>query len=206
MVGTEYSDGTIRNKLAVGHTRSDIYLSTLITTIGTSFVVIAIHGVISYGIGYFLFGNFNLHAYQIAIGIICGILANLVFTTLFVTIALNCSNKAISSVVSIFSSIVIIYASNLVGNKLLEPEMTYNGVVITANGIEYGDLIKNPAYVTGTVRKIFELFYDLSPSGQIMQIQSLDFTHWKYWIVFSVILFSVITLIGYKAFRKKDIK
>lgn len=206
MVGTEYSDGTIRNKLVVGYTRSEIYFSTLISIVGTSVAVIVTHGIVSYGIGYFLFGSFQFPITQIIIGIVCSLLANLVFTTLFVTIALNCANKSISAVVSIFSSIIIIYVANIVGQRLIEPEMTYNEVIISANNIQYGNLINNPAYVSGNIRKVFELIYDLLPSGQIMQIQSLNFAHWKYWIVFSVILFSVITFIGYTIFRKKDIK
>lgn len=206
IVGTEYSDGTIRNKLIVGHTRSEIYFSILLTTIAASIVVIAAHGVVSYGIGYFLYGNFSLPVTQIIVALICALMANLVFTTLFVAIALNCSNKSVSAVVSILSALVIIVATNLVGNKLLEPEMTYDGIVITANGIEYGDIIKNPNYVTGTVRKVYELLYDLLPTGQLMQIQSLNFDHWQYWLLLSIFLFFVITWIGYTVFSKKDIK
>lgn len=206
IVGTEYSDGTLRNKLMIGHTRSEIYFSMLFTTIGASVSVIAVHGIVSYGVGYFLFETFQLPATQIIIGIVCALLANLVFTTLFVAVALNCSNKSISAVVSILSSIVIIVVANIVEGKLNEPEMTYSNIIITASGIEYGDIVQNPNYVTGITRKVYEFLYDFLPTGQLMQIQSLNITHWQYWAVLSIVLFSVITLIGYILFRKKDIK
>ena len=38
-IGTEYSDGTIRNKLIVGHGRSRIYAANLITNIETAFLL-----------------------------------------------------------------------------------------------------------------------------------------------------------------------
>lgn len=206
IVGTEYSDGTLRNKLMIGHTRSEIYFSMLITTIGASVSVIAVHGIVSYGVGYFLFGTFQLPATQIIIGIVCALLANLVFTTLFVAVALNCSNKSVSAVVSILSSIVIIVVANIVEGKLNEPKMTYSNIIITVSGIEYGDIVQNPNYVTGITRKVYEFLYDFLPTGQLMQIQSLNVTRWQYWTILSVLLFFVITLIGYLLFRKKDIK
>lgn len=206
IVGTEYSDGTIRNKLMIGHTRSEIYFSMLLTTICSSIAVMAVHGIVSYGIGYFLFGTFYLPAAQIITAIVCGLLANLVFVTLFVAVALNFSNKSISAVVSLLSAIGIIVAANFVGIKLLEPETTYDSIVITANGIQYGNVIPNPNYVSGIARKIYELLWNLLPTGQLMQIQSLDFEHWQYWIALSVLLFGIITSASYYLFSKKDIK
>lgn len=206
IVGTEYSDGTIRNKLVSGHTRAEIYFSILLTNILASVAVIIIHGIISYGIGYFLFGTFHIPAAQVMIALICAAFANLVFTTLFVTIALNCSTKSVTAVISLLSSLAIAFAASFAGNRLLEPEMTYDGVIITQNGIQYGDMIQNPNYVTGFMRNVYEFIYNLLPSGQIMQIYSLEFTHWKHWLVLSVLLFTIITLIGYKLFAKKDIK
>lgn len=51
-VGTEYSDGTIRNKMIIGHTRTCIYLSNLIvcSTAGLGFCLSYIVGVIVAGL------------------------------------------------------------------------------------------------------------------------------------------------------------
>lgn len=213
IAGTEYSDGIIRNKLIVGHTRTEIYFSILLTNVWASIAVITTHGIVSYGTGYFLFGAFQISAAQILAAILCALLANLVFTTLFVAIALNCSNKSVTAVVSILSSLVIIFVANYAGQKLSEPEMIHEGITITDNAIQhiqyvqYGsEMVPNPDYVTGTLRNVYEFIYNLLPTGQLMQIQSLEFAHWQYMSVLSVFLFAVITIVGYKLFAKKDIK
>lgn len=205
IVGTEYADGTLRNKLIVGHTRSEIYFSMLFTTIGASMAAIAAHGIVSFGVGYFLFGTFQLPVTQIMIGILCALLANLVFTTLFVAIALNCSNKSVSAVVSILSSLVVIVVSNIAGGRLRESETIYDSIVITADGVEFGDMIPNPNYVTGMARKLYEWLYNTLPTGQLIQIQSLELSHWPYWLLVSIVLCIVLTFVGYLLFRKKDI-
>ena len=50
--GTEYSDGTIRNKLIIGHTRTCIYLSNLVvcSVVGMVFCISYIVGALAVGI------------------------------------------------------------------------------------------------------------------------------------------------------------
>ncbi len=206
IVGTEYSDGTIRNKVIVGHTRAEIYFSMLITNMEASVIAIAVHGVVTYVIGYFLFGGFTISLGQTIAYILCSLLANLVFIAIFVAIAMNCSNKAVTAVVSMIIAIVVIFVANIAGNKLIEPEMTYDGITITADGIQYGDLIKNPSYVSGFKRNVWEFIYDFLPSGQLIQIQQLKLDNLIYSAVLSVLFFASVTIVGYILFRKKDIK
>lgn len=206
MVGTEYSDGTIRNKLIVGCTRYKIYFSMLFINIFISIIMMVIHSVVSFIIGYYLFGFFHIGIKQLIVALFCVLLDIIVFIALFVAISLNCSNKSITVVISLVLSMVITFIANFIGNRLTEPEMINDGVVITADGVQFGDLIKNPNYISGITKKIYEFIYDLLPSAQLIQIQSLNFTHWNYWIIFSFILFIIITMLGYYFFHKKDIK
>lgn len=206
IVGTEYSDGTIRNKLIVGSTRTQVYFSNLIVSMVPSCLVWIIHGIITYGIGSFLFGNFQMTPWQITIALLCALLAFFVLSALFVAIAMNCSNRAVTAVISLLLVVGLLYLTSAIGSALAEPEMISNGVAITMDGVQSGDKIPNPACVTGFRKTVYEFMYDLLPAGQFLQMYSQDFTRCIRWSVFSVILFVLITTVGFVTFRRRDIK
>jgi len=206
IVGTEYSDGTIRNKVIVGHTRGQIYFSTLIVCAVTSALVLLIHAGITYGIGYWLFGAFQTPINQIGGAVISAFFVGFVFSALFAAIAMNAQNKAVTAVVTMILFIGLTYLASAIGNALVEPEMTYEGMVISMDGVQFGDMIPNPAYVSGFQRAVYTFLYDLLPTGQLIQMYTLEFAHSICWPVFSVLLFTLITVTGYMIFRKKDIK
>lgn len=205
-VGTEYSDGTLRNKIIVGATRFEIYFSTLISGVLATLFFTGLYMSFGYAVGYFLFDTFSISLSQVAMLSVCSTLANVVYTALFVSVAMNVSNKAVTSITSLTLFCVVFTVSSFISSKLSAPETTYSGVTITQNGVEYGDIISNPNYVSGTARRVYEFLYNILPSGQILQIISLETSNQKYWIVLSVLLFCAITFCGYGAFSKKDIK
>lgn len=206
-VGTEYSDGVIRNKLIVGHTRSNIYFSTLLLHLTSSLLMIAIHGVVSYGLGYTLFGGFHAEFSHLVYVIACSVLANLVFVSLFVGISMNGSNKEVTVVITIVLYIAILYFASFIGARLSAEEMTYDGIRILSDGtMQLGELVENPNYISGMTRSVYEFIYDLIPVGQIIQMQSEEFVPCIQFPVLSAVLIILNTAAGYLLFRKKDIK
>lgn len=206
-VGTEYSDGVIRNKLIVGHTRRDIYLSTMLLHMVSSLFMIVIHGVVSYGLGHLLFGGFQIEFSYLVYIIACSTFANLVFVTLFVSISINSSNKAMTVVVTMVLYIGILYLTSFVGARLSAEEMVYDGIELLSDGtVQFGELVKNPNYISGMTRTVYQFIYDLIPTGQIIQMQSDGFVPCIQFPVLSAVLIVLNTAVGYLKFRKKDIK
>lgn len=205
-IGAEYSDGTIRNKLIIGHNRAGIYFANLITCIVASSTMIIIHTILTLSVGYLLYEKFQMETSRLIFALVCIFLISAVYSAMCVMIAMNCHNKAITAVATILLMIILVYIATLIGQKLLEPEMTYDGIVISQNGIEYGDIIKNTAYVSGTKRKIYEFIYSLLPTGQIQQMYSLDFENSSYWPMMSLSLFTILSAVGAVIFKKKDLK
>lgn len=205
-IGTEYADGTIRNKLIVGHTRSEVYFSLLFANIFPSILVVLLHGIISYSIGYPLFGSFETSIALLALVMLSLILDMILFTILFAVISINCSSKSISGITSILLAYILIMAANFIQNRLYASEMIYENYTISANGIEYGNLIPNPSYISGMERNVYEVLYNLLPTGHFLQIQELDFSSAIYWPFISVVLIIGITILGYHIFHNKNIR
>ena len=115
-----------------------------------------------------------------------------------------CDMKVLLSIVFLFA--ILILASFFV-NALEEGPVVYSDVVITAeNGVQFGDLIENPAYIDGMQRTVYELIADILPTGQVIQMNNLEFERAARWPVFSLIMLIIATVAGYIPFRKRDIR
>lgn len=205
-LGTEYTDGALRNKLIVGHTRREAYFSFLITHILSATVLVLMHGILSYAIGYPLFGNFTTPASQLIWVLLSLLLDMIVFTAFFTAITINCSSKAFAIVSSLLSSYFILLATSFIQNKLTASEMIYDSLSVDTEGmVHYGNLIPNPSYTTGTERTVYEFLYNLLPTGHCLQVQEQSFSNAPYWLLASIALSIVITMLGYYFFKKKNI-
>lgn len=206
ILGTEYSDGTLRNKLIAGHSRGAVYFSLLFTAMLSAVLVVLSHGAVTYVMGRFLFGKIQMPLLQFAELVLLAALDALVFAALFTAIALNCPGKASGAVICLILSLALTFGTSMVYNKLREPEMSYDGIRITQDGIQLGEMIPNPAYVSGMTRKAFEFVCDLLPSGQLMQIQAMELERAARWLPLSLLLLVGVTAVGCGMFLKRDLK
>lgn len=214
-IGTEYSDGTIRNKLVVGHGRNAIYLSNLIVSAAAGLLMNLAYIVAVSAVGIPLFGLPQIGAAGMALLLLCSLFMTLSFTAIFTLIGMLIQNKALVATLSIIGALVILVFGSYVGSRLDAPEF-YEGYSFTetADGVvtSYGEegqnteKIPNPLYLEGAEREIFQFVYDFLPGGQAIQIFLVSVAHpWRL-VLYSLVIVALTTGCGLWFFRKKDIQ
>lgn len=204
-VGVEFDEHTIRNKLIVGHTRTEVFFSASITCAAACLALLA--GILACaGVTAVAFSrSFQMDWMQLAYSILCCALLSLVFSAISVAFVMNLPAKP--AIFLTLFLVAMLYVTSFMGARLLEPEMTYDGVTITMDGVEFGDMIKNPAYIEGNARRtMYELCYDLFPTGQALQMSNGEFERSLRWAPLSLVMLAVSTFAGYLPFRKREIK
>lgn len=206
-LGTEFEEHTIRNKFIVGYSRTQVYFAEYITCMVAAMMMLVVMLLFSMAFGLVLSLEFRSGRNEIILLVFCCVLIASVFSAMFVGISMNVGSKAVSLVVSMVFLFAILLLASFCVNALEEGPMVYSNVVITAeNGVEFGDLIKNPAYIDGTQRTVYELIADILPTGQTIQMNNLEFERASRWPVFSLMMLVVATVAGYLPFRKRDIR
>lgn len=206
-LGTEFDEHTIRNKLIVGYNRTQVYFAEYITCLTASLILLAAMLLFSGVSGYIFFREFQLGWTNVAFLVLCCTLMVSVFSAINVGICMNVRGKAASLVASIIFLFVILLLASYCVNALAEEPTTYSYISVTMDeGVQFGDLIDNPAYVEGNQRKVYELIADLLPTGQTIQLNDLDCERAARWPVLSVVMLIISTAAGYMPFRKRDIQ
>ncbi len=202
-LGTEYSDGVIRNKLVIGHTRFHIYFSNLIINFSATFLMMLV-----WLIGG-LIGIPTLGLWKMGMGLVIYLLISVLFvaafSAIFTFIGMICSNKAISAVLCILVFLGFTIFTSMIYNALSQPELS-SSILVTAEGMQMTDPTPNPNYVRGVWRDIYQFIIDFLPTGQGIQMSDLNIAHPVCMGLSSIFITIVVTLGGIVAFNKKDLK
>lgn len=206
-IGTDYSDGTIRNKLIVGHSRKGNYLSYLMVTAAVAMLFVAGYLLAVFAVGLPFSGSAVItHVELQPWRMMNFVLVIMEYTALFVLLSMLDSNKARNVVISLLVAVSVIMIGMMLYGRYAQPEFVNHVVVLPDGGIELKQGTANSKYLSGTIRTVVEWSTLLLPSGSVMLSldRNLDFD-WRNPLV-SVILIIVLTGIGIQLLKKKDIK
>lgn len=206
-IGTDYSDGTLRNKLSVGRSREEIYLSFLLTTFAAAFFFAAAYLLAVLLVGLPLSGTGVLTHVQAQprrlLG--CG-LAMMEYAALFTMVSMLDSDKARNIVISLLLAVILIFAGIWAYGKLSAPEYIQIVVLQSDGGTLLQDGAPNPDYLAGSIRTVFTWLTALLPTGGLAA--SLDKRLAFDWRspACALTLTTLLTVLGIGIFKKKDIK
>lgn len=205
-LGTEYSDGAIRNKIVTGCSRTAIYFANLITAFTASLLCLASHMLSCLAVGAPLLGWFTKPASLLIAAIVGSVVMLAAFCAIFTFLTMNFSKKSTSVVVCLLGVFILLIAAIYLYGRLDAPEF-FTGYMLSIDG-EFVQAVPepNPNYLTGTKREVFQFLFDLLPTGQSVQYTMLDFSDPLRLMGLSAAVTAVFSAAGAALFRKKDLK
>ena len=121
-IGTDYHDGTIRNKLICGASRTSVYLSNFITMASCGIFLVLMGYAVALGLGLPLFGSFEMPVSAVLALSLISILFTLAYVSIFHMVSMTSSSKTTSAVCCILLAFALFFIAIVLFNSLAQPE------------------------------------------------------------------------------------
>lgn len=216
-VGTEYSDGTVRNKMAAGYSRTEIYLANFIVNAAAGCILFTIYIIPAWCIGRLYLGKLQaftrsemvtyillMYVLMIALAGICTMISMLI------------SNEALAVILCLAIVVVLLLISiwliwELDTTEYFEAVIDEDDTYVI-RGITYHVGDPNPYYVGGMRRVLDKFLLNFLPGGAFM----IFFMYVNDTVLFSMnvgicflgaVIFTVVsTIAGVALFQRKELK
>lgn len=117
-----------------------------------------------------------------------------------------CQNKSHTVAGCILLAFILIFLGVYITSALNEPEYLA-GYSFTENGVTVEEAeTKNPNYISGTQRQVYEFMQDFTPGGQVLQISDMDAEQPAALALYDGMILLAATGFGMVLFRRKDLK
>lgn len=206
-IGTEYSDGTIRNKIVIGHTRTAIYLTNLFTCCFAGLVMCFSFILPTLIIGIPLFGFFSTDLRSILLLLFLSFAMTFAFVSLLTLVSMLRQNRAIASVINILGVFILLFFAAYINARLQEPK-TYDSYIYETDSGQIAEEAEepNPYYLTGGKRKMYQFLFDALPTGQSIQLTQMQLHDPVVSALSSAGICLIASGVGIVVFKRKDIK
>ena len=163
-LGTEYHDGTIRNKVAAGFRRGQIYGAYLLACLLGGVILWAVYVVVYLAVGLPLLGGELGSPVQLGTSLLGCLLITAVWVSLYTCLVNLIQAKSTVTAAAILLAFAMLLGSMFLYSRLDEPQV----YPYTDRGFVAGEI--NPNYLQGAQRAVYEALFDLLPDGQGRQI------------------------------------
>lgn len=205
-IGSEYSDGTMRNKLIVGHRRCSIYLAGLIVCGAAGALLCAAYLIPYLCLALALLGSFSALPQTVLLFVALTLALSFAFVSIFTLTAMLTQSKAHTAAACILLAFAFLLLGVYITSSLNEPEY-YAAYSYTENGVTVeAPEERNPNYLTGKKRQVYEFLQDFTPGGQALQLANMDAEHPARLAMYSGTVLLLTTCCGILIFRRKDLK
>lgn len=203
-IGADFNEGTIRNKIIVGKTRSQIYFSNFITCACAGVFLNLIYSAIICVVGLLWLGWIDVPLMTFLLLIVNGLLMIIAYTAVFNMIAMLSRDRTAAVVTALVGVMVFMFLSIYLMMRISEPEFLPQ--VQMTDGQISESIVRNSRYLTGTAKKICQFIIDFFPSGQSIQLSHLTAPNIRIMPVYSLIIIAVSNLFGAFTFKKINLK
>uniref|UniRef100_UPI0040563E89 ABC transporter permease n=1 Tax=Agathobacter sp. TaxID=2021311 RepID=UPI0040563E89 len=203
-LGTEFSEGTIRNKLCIGHKRDEIFLSNFISCVLATIALTAVW-LLTSALLFGMIGPLEMGVSEFIGCIFVAMGFAVSFAALYTVIGSLSSNKAMTIIYTFAVFIVFVMAASALYDRLCEPEMNEGMMLVGTQFVEM-EPTPNPLYLSGAIRTVCEVALELLPTGQALLLSDVAVEYPVRAIVLSAVFTIVTLLVGSMLFRRKDIK
>ena len=220
LIGTEHRDGALRNKIATGHSKGNIYFANLTVFLAFSLVASIIYlGVFSL----LMIGHVGIFpAYALVISAVGFVLVALSYTVILVSVSMMISQRAVNAVICILLVLATVFVIYAIDDALGHSQ--FIEIVTSVNNGNFETIKEeNPRYIGGVKREILQSIEWFIPYGSMTEyMKIINPCFWEYNIVLNLTpekeshlkilpLYSVVSLItagtlGWYFFRKKELK
>ncbi len=165
MLGTQFSDRLFRNKLVIGYTKAQIYISEWILAVAMTCFLFLISTFTHAVIAPKALGAFSgIEFLRIMAGFLLFSIANSLLSLL---ISIFFSHKAAAPVICILLIFGMYWVTYTLEDELRRSEFTEVGIDLETGQVEIlEEPIPNPRYVSGIKRDIYQFAFDVIPHAQ----------------------------------------
>lgn len=225
-IGTEYSDGTMRNKLSVGHSRAQVYLANLTVVLCVGLAQFAAYALAASTVGALLVGGVVWNRlYRPAETIALSVLSIATNSAIAVVVSMVVTEKARAVLVNVLLSILLLAAGASALRGMMQPETVKRIYLAETQQYRYVyeesmpkvlndaslvvEEVPNPKYLRGVERKIYACVCAVLPTAQALSC-ALDDSSFVRFSVFHVLgtlaAVTVLSGAGILIFWRKDLK